>query len=117
MGKKAQGSEMCEHVIVPDNERVCRDTAIRLGWYFCIKCGEKFPSEKAREEESKKRYANFSLAKTQTPSLKPRQKRRQRKIIKTTETDLFEPELKDEPWIDNNGILWIISPNGDAHKG
>jgi len=27
------------------------------------------------------------------------------------------PELKDEPWIDpNTGILWIISPNGDARK-
>jgi len=27
-----------------------------------------------------------------------------------------EIELKDEPWIDENGDLWIISPNGKARK-
>ena len=26
------------------------------------------------------------------------------------------PELKDEPWIDDNGVLWIISPDGKARK-
>ena len=38
----------CEHKLVPDTERVSKDAAERLGWYFCIKCGAKFPSEKYR---------------------------------------------------------------------
>jgi len=34
-------------------------------------------------------------------------------IAKRTE---LEPSLADEPWIDDNGVLWIISPDGRAHK-
>lgn len=42
---------MCEHILVPDTADVSRETAIRLKWYFCIKCGEKFPKEKYRRHE------------------------------------------------------------------
>jgi len=100
---------MCEHILVPDNLDVARDTAIRLGWYFCIKCGKKFPSEKVRYKKLERKYS-----KVETVKSKPKRIYRRRK--KTSITSVFELELKDEPWIDDNGQVWVISPDGSAVK-
>ncbi len=35
----------CDHRLAPDVERVSREAAERLGWYFCIRCGKRFGQE------------------------------------------------------------------------